>query len=76
MLYEVITDVIVFHPLEREHIVQIVGVLLKELQGRIGDDHLRVTPAATEFLASKGYDQNFGARPLKRAIQKYSYNFV
>ncbi|MEZ4589485.1 MAG: AAA family ATPase, partial [Gemmatimonadales bacterium] len=64
-------DVIVFHPLERDHIVQIVSVLLKELQRRIGDDHLRVTPGATEFLATKGYDQNFGARPLKRAIQKY-----
>jgi ATP-dependent Clp protease ATP-binding subunit ClpC len=63
-------DVIVFHPLERDHIVLIVSVLLRELERRIGDE-LRVTPAAVEFLADKGYDQNYGARPLKRAIQKH-----
>jgi ATP-dependent Clp protease ATP-binding subunit ClpC len=63
-------DVIVFHPLDREHIVQIVSVLLKELEKRVGDE-LRVTPAAIDFLAGKGYDQNYGARPLKRAIQKH-----
>ena len=35
------------------------------------EEALRLTPAAVEFLAEQGYDQNYGARPLKRAIQKY-----
>ncbi len=63
-------DVIVFHPLDKEHISQIVGVLLKDVQRRIGDE-VRLTPAATEFLVKHGYDQTYGARPLKRAIQRY-----
>jgi ATP-dependent Clp protease ATP-binding subunit ClpC len=63
-------DVIVFHPLDREHIARIVGVLLKEVQRRIGDE-VRLTPAATDFLVKHGYDQTYGARPLKRAIQRY-----
>ena len=63
-------DVIVFHPLERHHIAEIVGVLLREVQRRIGDE-VRLTPAATEFLVKHGYDQTYGARPLKRAIQRF-----
>jgi ATP-dependent Clp protease ATP-binding subunit ClpC len=63
-------DVIVFHPLSKEHIAQIVTILLKEVQRRLGDE-VRLTPAAVEFLVNHGYDQNYGARPLKRAIQKY-----
>jgi ATP-dependent Clp protease ATP-binding subunit ClpC len=63
-------DVIVFHPLDREHIAKIVGVLLKDVQRRIGDE-VRLTPAATDFLVKHGYDQTYGARPLKRAIQRY-----
>ncbi|HTO74419.1 MAG TPA: ATP-dependent Clp protease ATP-binding subunit [Gemmatimonadales bacterium] len=63
-------DVIIFHPLSREHIAQVVTILLKEVQRRLGDD-VRLTPAAIDFLVDKGYDQNYGARPLKRSIQKY-----
>ncbi|HEU5218792.1 MAG TPA: AAA family ATPase, partial [Gemmatimonadales bacterium] len=63
-------DVIVFHPLDRQHIAQIVGVLLKDVQRRIGDE-VKLTPAATDFLVKHGYDQTYGARPLKRAIQRY-----
>jgi ATP-dependent Clp protease ATP-binding subunit ClpC len=63
-------DVIVFHPLEREHIAQIVTILLREVQRRLGDE-VRLTPAATDFLVEHGYDQQYGARPLKRAIQRY-----
>jgi ATP-dependent Clp protease ATP-binding subunit ClpC len=63
-------DVIVFHALSREHIGQIVSILLREVARRLGDD-VRLTPAAIEFLAGQGYDQQYGARPLKRAIQKY-----
>ncbi len=61
---------IVFHPLDKTHIAQIVGVLLKDVQRRIGDE-VKLTPAATDFLVEHGYDQTYGARPLKRAIQRY-----
>ncbi|HUK22677.1 MAG TPA: ATP-dependent Clp protease ATP-binding subunit [Gemmatimonadales bacterium] len=66
-------DVIVFHPLTREHIAQIVSILLRDVQKRLGDEELtlRLTPAATDFLVEHGYDEHYGARPLKRAIQKY-----
>jgi ATP-dependent Clp protease ATP-binding subunit ClpC len=66
-------DVIVFHPLTREHIALIVGILLTDVQKRLGDEELtlKLTPAATDFLVERGYDEHFGARPLKRAIQKY-----
>jgi ATP-dependent Clp protease ATP-binding subunit ClpC len=63
-------DVIVFHPLAKEHISQIVTILLKEVQRRLGDE-VKLTPAAVEFLVEHGYDQNYGARPLKRSIQRY-----
>ncbi|MBK6495492.1 MAG: ATP-dependent Clp protease ATP-binding subunit [Gemmatimonadetes bacterium] len=63
-------DVIVFHPLAKEHIAKIVTVLLKDVMRRLGDE-VRLTPAAIDFLADHGYDQSYGARPLKRAIQRY-----
>ena len=66
-------DVIVFHPLSKEHIAQIVSILLKDVQSRLGDEELtlRLTDAATEFLVKNGYDVSYGARPLKRAIQRW-----
>ena len=66
-------DIIVFHPLAKEHIAQIVGVMLKEVQKRLGEEELslKLTPAASDFLVQHGYDESFGARPLKRAIQRY-----
>ncbi|MGV3709825.1 MAG: ATP-dependent Clp protease ATP-binding subunit [Gemmatimonas sp.] len=66
-------DVIVFHPLGKEHISNIVSILFAEVQKRLADDEitLRLTPAATAFLVDHGYDEHFGARPLKRAIQRY-----
>jgi len=66
-------DVIVFHPLSREHIAQIVSIVLKELMRRLSEEELtlRLTEPATEFLVGHGYDEHFGARPLKRAIQRY-----
>jgi ATP-dependent Clp protease ATP-binding subunit ClpC len=63
-------DIMVFHPLSREHISQIVSILLKDVQRRVGDE-VRLTPAAVDFLVEKGYDESYGARPLKRAIQRY-----
>ena len=66
-------DVIVFHPLSREHIGQIVGIVLKELMRRLTEEELtlKLTEAATDFLVKHGYDEHYGARPLKRAIQRY-----
>jgi ATP-dependent Clp protease ATP-binding subunit ClpC len=63
-------DVIVFHPLDREHIARIVEVLLKDVTRRLGD-RVTLTPAALGFLADHGYDQAYGARPLKRSLQRY-----
>ena len=63
-------DVIVFHPLDREHISKIVRVLLKDVMRRIGDD-VKLTEAALDFLVDHGFDASYGARPLRRAIQRY-----
>ncbi|HXG98153.1 MAG TPA: ATP-dependent Clp protease ATP-binding subunit [Gemmatimonadales bacterium] len=66
-------DVIVFHSLTREHIALIVAILGRDVQKRLGEEELtlRLTQGATDFLVDHGYDEHFGARPLKRAIQKY-----
>jgi ATP-dependent Clp protease ATP-binding subunit ClpC len=66
-------DVIVFHPLAKEHIAQIVSILLKDVQKRLTEEELtlKLTDAGTEFLVGQGYDESFGARPLKRAIQRF-----
>jgi ATP-dependent Clp protease ATP-binding subunit ClpC len=66
-------DVIVFHPLSKDHIAQIVGILLTDVQKRLGDEELslKLTAGATEFLVKHGFDPAYGARPLKRAIQKW-----
>ncbi|HWA56196.1 MAG TPA: ATP-dependent Clp protease ATP-binding subunit [Gemmatimonadales bacterium] len=66
-----VDDLIVFHPLAKEHIAQIVNILVREVQKRVGEENIKLTQAATDFLVDHGYDQNYGARPLKRAIQKY-----
>ncbi|PKL93641.1 MAG: NDP-hexose 4-ketoreductase, partial [Gemmatimonadetes bacterium HGW-Gemmatimonadetes-1] len=63
-------DVIVFHPLDREHIARIVEVMLRDVTRRLGD-RVTLTTAALAFLAERGYDQSYGARPLKRALQRF-----
>jgi len=68
-----IDDVIVFNSLEKEHIQQILELSLQELVSRIkqiGFD-IKLNDAAKNYLAEKGFDSDFGARPLNRAIQKY-----
>ena len=66
-------DVIIFNALEREHIHQIIDISLLKLYNRIEDMgyKLELTDAAKDFLSDKGYDPQYGARPLNRAIQKY-----
>jgi ATP-dependent Clp protease ATP-binding subunit ClpC len=68
-----IDDTIVFHPLTREQIGEIVHILLAEVHRRLEGEEftLRITDEAVAFLVDRGYDQKFGARPLRRAIQRY-----
>jgi ATP-dependent Clp protease ATP-binding subunit ClpC len=66
-------DVVVFNSLSKEHIFQIIDISLGKLFHRITDlgYKIELTEKAKDFLANKGYDQQYGARPLNRAIQKY-----
>ncbi|MGI8617576.1 MAG: ATP-dependent Clp protease ATP-binding subunit [Gemmatimonadaceae bacterium] len=66
-------DVIVFHPLSEDNIRDIVSIVLRDVQKRLGDEqiNLKLTDPAIAFLVKHGYDQDYGARPLKRAIQRY-----
>ncbi|WP_299229299.1 ATP-dependent Clp protease ATP-binding subunit [uncultured Psychroserpens sp.] len=68
-----IDDVMVFNVLEKEHINKIIDIELKHLIKRIKDlgYELKLSNKAKDFIADKGFDQQYGARPLKRAIQKY-----
>ena len=68
-----IDDVIVFNNLKRPEIHKIIDIELKGLFGRINEMgySIRISESAKDFLLEKGWDPNFGARPLKRAIQKY-----
>jgi ATP-dependent Clp protease ATP-binding subunit ClpC len=68
-----VDDVMVFNALDKEHIRQIIEIELEKLFERIADlgYTLKLTDAAKDYIADKGFDKDFGARPLKRAIQKY-----
>jgi ATP-dependent Clp protease ATP-binding subunit ClpC len=68
-----IDDVIVFHQLEKEHILKIIDLSAAKLFSRLKDTGvvIEITKRAKEFLATKGFDQQFGARPLRRALQRY-----
>ncbi|MBO6532522.1 MAG: ATP-dependent Clp protease ATP-binding subunit, partial [Muricauda sp.] len=68
-----IDDVVVFNPLEREDIHKIIDIELNKLYQRIKDIgyELKLSDEAKDYIADKGFDKQYGARPLKRAIQKY-----
>lgn len=68
-----IDDVIIFNSLSKENIFEIIDILMKNVLKRLNNlgFNLELTEDAKSFLADKGYDQQFGARPLHRAIQKY-----
>ena len=68
-----IDDVVVFNSLDKAHIFQIIDILMKGVLKRLAilGFSLELTEAAKTFIADKGYDSQFGARPLHRAIQKY-----
>lgn len=71
-----IDEIIIFHPLSQEQIIQIVGLMVKDVQERLRERGItfELTPAASEWLAREGFDPVFGARPLRRAIQRYLEN--
>lgn len=68
-----IDDIIIFNSLEKDDIKKIINLELGKLYSRLEklDYHVELSEEATEFIAEKGWDKDFGARPLKRAIQKY-----
>jgi len=68
-----VDDVVVFNSLGKDEIFRIIDIELKALFGRVHSlgYEVKLTDTAKEFIADKGFDSNFGARPLKRAIQKY-----
>ena len=67
-----VDDIIIFRPLGKEQLVKIVELRLEDVRRLLADRKisLELTDAARELLFTEGYDPNFGARPLKRAIQK------
>ena len=68
-----IDDVVVFNNLERAHIDKIIDIELAKLLERISElgYKLKLSKKAKDFIADKGFDKQYGARPLKRALQKY-----
>jgi ATP-dependent Clp protease ATP-binding subunit ClpB len=67
-----VDEIIVFHSLSEQHLKQIVDIQLENFQRRLEDRHIYIelTEAAKTHLVRSGYDPNYGARPLKRAVQK------
>jgi len=68
-----IDDFIIFRKLTKEHIYQIIDIQLEDLRRRLKDRNLtlELTQSAKDFLVEKGFDEKFGARPLKRALMQY-----
>ena len=67
-----IDEMIVFHALTKDEIYQITGLLLGELQKRAGEQleiTLKISPAVRKHISEKGFDEKYGARPLRRAVQ-------
>jgi ATP-dependent Clp protease ATP-binding subunit ClpC len=68
-----VDDTIVFHPLSKKDISEIIHILMEDVRARLAEEEitLRFTDAAIDYLVDEGYDEKFGARPLKRAIQRH-----
>jgi len=73
-----VDDIIVFHPLRREDLEKVVEIELKELKTRLKEKKMEISlsPEVIKFLIDKGYDATYGARPLKRTIQRYVENVL
>ena len=69
-----IDEIIIFEPLDEEDVVEIVNMQMEEVQARLAEHGgltIELTEAAQRWLGAQGYDQDFGARPLKRALQRF-----
>ena len=68
-----VDETIVFHQLTKDHLKRIVDLMLDRLQSQLGEKKIQllIDEAAKEFLINQGFDPNFGARPLRRAIQRH-----
>lgn len=73
-----IDEIIIFKPLNRKEINEIVRLQLNQIIEKLKENgiNLEISPSAFEFLVNMGYDPEFGARPLKRVIQKYVLNYL
>ncbi len=71
-----VDDLILFHTLNRGELSQIVGLQIKRIQEMLADQKIKleITPTARDHIAEAGYDPTYGARPLKRAIQRELQN--
>jgi ATP-dependent Clp protease ATP-binding subunit ClpB len=67
-----IDEIVIFNPLGKEQLERIVQLLLKDVERLLAERQitLEITPAATELILAEGYDPAYGARPLRRAIQR------
>ncbi len=68
-----VDEIVVFRSLKRSDMIQIIDIVLEEVLAKVSDRNIRIelTKSAKEFLADRGFDPVFGARPLRRTIQKY-----
>ena len=71
-----IDDVVIFHPLTEEHLKSIVDLLIREVEQRLAERNIKleVSSEAKAWLVKRGFDPIYGARPLRRAIQRYAEN--
>ena len=71
-----IDETIIFHPLTQEQIVQVVGLMIKDVQGRLEERGIsfELTSDANLWLGKEGYDPVYGARPLRRAVTRFLEN--
>jgi ATP-dependent Clp protease ATP-binding subunit ClpB len=67
-----VDEIVVFHPLSREELRQIVSIQIRGLRKRLEERkiELELTDKASDYFAERGYDPNYGARPLKRLVQQ------
>jgi len=68
-----LNDLVIFHPLDREHLLEVIDLEVKKVQNRLNNRevYLALSKEAKEFLVDKGFQQEFGARPLRRTIEKH-----
>jgi len=67
-----IDEVVIFHPLEKQHLVKIVDILINEVNQRLAERGIQIelTPEVKKWLIKEGYQPTYGARPMRRCIQK------